>query len=444
MPTLLCRKEIKALLRSAITYPNRKTLAEYIDSQESIPNWDRFLIQMPELRGKYWQAFIALHRELVPHHISSEDIYMKLWQLFKEVVLNTNRYQTRQNLDQKLSEFCKEVKKPLQIFDIIYEIKNFDVGSGSFSLGNVEVFKLTKDYLDKLGLKVSVSVLKDKMLEEWVGKSVAKTVVSASDIKKAYESGISIVNSILNTIRLAAVRETMARLDDDMFLWELGASISIPRVKPKSGTLLSISYDRDRPLIVPMNQTISKGLEDQKSWQYVLDGNLPEDINARITKAMKWISHAVTSSSLDYKLVDLCTALEIMLLPDPDSRPKGGLISLRQVLVGRGTSYAPQGVLYLYNKRSNIISGGTLEITSYSDYWNLLICCLQVLSDIVNLSKQNPSTQKLIDLLKIVENVETLQDFVKRYERGICNVHGIDKIKKAAKNRLRELQKGKD
>lgn len=445
MPTLLCWNEIKTLLRSAITYPNRKALVEYVNSQDSTPSWDLSLITMPKLRRKYWQAFIALHRELVPYHISSEDIYMKLWQLFKEVVLNTNRYQTRQSLDQKFSEFCEEVKKPLQIFDIIYEIKNFDVGSSSFNLGNVEIFKLTKDYLDKLGLKTGVRVLEDKIFEEWVGRSVAKTEVSASDINRAYESGISIVNNILNTIRLATVRERIARLHDEMFLWELGASVSIPRVKPESGVLLSISYHGGfRPLIVPMNQTISKGLEDQKSWQYVLDGNLPEDISARITKAIKWISHAVTSSSLDYKLVDLCTALEILLLPDHKVGTKGKLIALRQVLVGRGTSYVPGAILYLYEKRSNIIHSGTLEITSYSDYWHLLICCLQVLSNIVNLSKQNPSAQRLRDLLKIVENAETLQDFVKRCESGIYNGYGIDKIKRVAKEQLGKLQKGKD
>ena len=413
MQTLLCWNEVKTLLRSAINFPNRKALAEYMNSQESIPSWDLFLIAMPELRRKYWQTLIALHRELVPNHISSEDVYTKLWQLFKEVVLNTKRYQTRQNLDQKLSEFCEEVKKLLQIFDIIYEIKNFDVGDSSFNLSNVEIFKLTEDYLRKLGLKMGVSVLEDKIFEEWVGRSVAKTEVSVSDINRAYESGISIVNSVLNTIRLAAVRQRIGRLDDEMFLWELGESISIPRVKPERGTILSTSYHRGfRPLILPMDQTISRGLEEQKTWQYVLDGNLPEDINTRITKAIKWISHAVTSSSLDYKLVDLCTALEIMLLPDHKSGTKGELISLRQVLVGRGTSYVPEAILYLYEKRSNIIHGGTLEITSYSDYWHLLICCLQVLNNIASLSRQNPSIQRLKDLLKTVENDETLQDFI--------------------------------
>jgi len=107
-----------------------------------------------------------------------------------------------------------------------------------------------------------------------------------------------------------------------------------------------------------MDKAISKGLGEHKSWQYLLDGNLPKDIDTRITKAMKWISHAITSSSLDHKLVDLCTALEILLLPGHKSGTKSELVALRQVLVGRGTSYTPEAILYLYNKRSNIIHSG--------------------------------------------------------------------------------------
>lgn len=440
MHSLICSNEIKTLLRSAINYSNRKALVKYVNSQDSIPSWDLFLITMPELRRKYWRALISLHRELVPNYIGSEEIYMKLWQLFRKVVLNANRYQTRQSLDQMLSEFCEEVKKPLQTFDIIYEIKNFDVGDSSFNLGKVKLFKLTKEYLHELGLKMGVSVIEDNIFKEWIGRSVAETEVSVSDIKRAYESGIPIVNNVLNTIRLAAVRERIGRPDDEMFLWELGESVSIPRVKPESGTILLTSYHRGfRPLIVPMGQTISKGLEGQKTWQYVLDSNLPEDVNTRITKAIKWISYAVTSSSLDYKLVDLCTALEILLLPDHKSGTKGELIALRQVLVGRGTSYEPTAILYLYEKRSNIIHSGTLEITSYSDYLHLLICCLEVLSDIINLSKQNPSTQRLKDLLKLVENTESLQDFIKWCDSGVYTGHGIDKIKKVAKVQLDKL-----
>jgi hypothetical protein len=431
------------LLRSAISYPNRRALAEYVNSQKSTPSWDVFLITMPKLRRKYWQTLIALHRELVPNHTSSEDLYLKLWQLFKEVAVNANMYQTGRSLDQKLLEFCQGVKKPLQIFDIIYEIKNFDVGKATFNLGTVEIFKLTEDYLQKLGLKKGVSQIQDKIFEEWSGRSVAKTEVNVSDINRAYESGIPIVNKVLNTIRLAAIREWISRPDDEMFLWEVGGSISIPRVKPRSGPILSRSYHRGfRPLVVPMDQTIAKGLRGQKSWQYILDGNLPKDINIRVDRAIEWISHAVTSTSLDYKLVDLCTALEILLLPDHKFGTKGELIALRQVLVGRGTSYEPGFILSLYEKRSKIIHSGTLEITSFSDYWNLKICCLQVLSNISSLSKQHPNIQRLRDLLKVVENAGTLQAFVERCDCGFYGSAGINKIKEAAENQLAKTLRG--
>jgi hypothetical protein len=228
-----------------------------------------------------------------------------------------------------------------------------------------------------------------------------------------------------------------------MFLWEVGESISIPRVKPRSGPVLSRSYHRGfRPIVVPMDETITKGLENHKSWQYVLDGDLPEDINIRVTRAIEWISHAVTSNSLDYKLVDLCTALEILLLPDHKSGTKGELIALRQVLVGRGTSYGPGFMLYLYEKRSKIIHSGTLEITSFTDYWNLKICCLQVLSNISSLSKQHPSIQRLRDLLKVVENADTLQAFIKRCDCAYDGGAGINKIKKAAEEQLARTLRG--
>ena len=161
-------------------------------------------------------------------------------------------------------------------------------------------------------------------------------------------------SGVRSTIRLLAVRENLSK-PDEMFLWELGESIAIPKNVPNNGTILSTRGHRGfSPIIVPVDNSISKGLEEQEAWRYLLDGNLPEDIATRNFKAIKWISHAVTSSSLDYKLVDLCTALEILLLPDHKKGTKGELIALRQVLIGRGTSYVPEVILYLYEKRSNM------------------------------------------------------------------------------------------
>jgi hypothetical protein len=125
-----------------------------------------------------------------------------------------------------------------------------------------------------------------------------------------------------------------------------------------------------------------------------------------------------------------------MLLPDHTVGNKGELIALRQVLVGRGTSYTPVAILNLYEKRSNIIHSGTLEITSYSDYWHLLICCFEVLNNITEISRRNPDLKLLKDLLGTVENSETLQSFIEHCSLGFYEGDGIDKIKRAAKDQL--------
>ncbi len=441
MPELLSQSVVKKLLRAGISHKDQG-LISYVTSQANAPSWDMALLRHPELRTKYWKAMVALQEELVPNYISIDDLYMKLWNLFKEVVSNRSVYQIGSKLDEKINEFSRDVKKPLMTFDIIYEIKNFDVGNGHFGSGDVEIFKLTPDYLQGLLLNGETSSLRTDLVKEWAGRSVARVEVSAAEIDRVYESGIIKVNSILNVVRLAAVRERFGQLDDEMFLWELGESISIPRVKPKEGTLLGVSYHRGfLPLIIPMDKIIAKGLENENSWKYILDGKLPEDINRRLIRAIEWISHAITSESLDYKLVNLCTALEILLLPNYRGKTKGELIALRQVLLGRGGHYIPTAILYLYEKRCDIVHNGALGITSHSDYWNLLACCLQTVQNIAHLSQRYPHIPELEPLLYIVENKETLHGFIKHCKQGIYEGHGIRGIKKAAEERLKLCQK---
>jgi hypothetical protein len=435
------KRELRNLLRSAIEHKDRARLTNYIGSQTEIPSSDVFLVTFPDLREKYWQAFFALHKELVPNYISAEDIWARLWELFREITLDWREYQAKQDLDQKISVFCGAVKKPLQPFDILYEIRNLDIGETKFNLSNVELFKITTGYLENLGLRAGISALRDNILERWGGRTVAKVEINVSDIDRAYESGFTTVNSVLDIIRLAAAREKLSSLHDEMLLWELGESIVIPRVKPEKGTLLSTSSPRIfRPLIIPMDNTILRGIQNESTWNYILDGKLPQDIDVRVRRAMQWISHAVTSSNLDYKLVDLCTALEILLLPNHKEGKKGELISLRQVLIGRGSSYNPVAILYRYEKRSQIVHGGILEITGYSDYWHLLICCLQVIQNIVDLSRNHPNIATLKDLIGLVETPESLRHFIKNCE-WIYDGKTIKDIKDAAQKRLDEIEK---
>ena len=435
MPELMCQPVVRQLLRAGMSYPEQEALAKYLESQADPPIWDSALVWTPELRGKYWQAMVELQKELVPKYTNMQDLYRKLWGLFREVVLNKANLQSGTKLQEKIDDFSKEVKKPLITFNVIYEIRDFSIGERYFTLGNVEVFNLTADYLKSLGLTRS------HIISEWEGRSVAKVEVDASEPDRALDSGEIEVNNILNILRLAVRRERIGEVYESIYWWELGENIVIPKKRPEVGTLWTVGSGRhERPLIIELGETVAKVLEDESVWKYILDEKLPKDISIRMQRAIEWISHSITSKSLDYKLVDLCTALEIMLLPNHKRGLKGELIALRQVLIGQGSSYAPAGILYLYEKRSNIIHSGALEITNYLDYWHLLICCLQVLESIVRLSQRYPDKWEMEDLLSIVENKETLENFIRYCELGMYEGKGINKIKKAAEERLAQCQ----
>jgi hypothetical protein len=440
MPQLICQSVVKELLRAGIRYQG-DSLAKYLGSQSQAPIWDITLVRNPEIREKFWQAMVELQKELVPHHIGMQVLHGKLWGLFREVVLNKAAFQSGANLQNKIDDFSKEVKKPLMAFDVIYEIKNFDIGDKNFNLGDVEIFKLTSDHLRGLVFSEEASSVQTSMVNEWVGRSVAMVEVNAADTDGANILGNIEVNNALNVLRLAVRKEFISRSSDSLFLWALGDSIVIPKIKPRKGVLFSLFDNREfYPFKADLGNMIVKLLEDKSIWRFILGAKLPEDINIRIRRAIEWISHSITVSNLDYKLVNLCTALEILLLPDHQNGRKGEPIALRQVLVGRNVYCNPTAILYLYEKRCSIIHGGYFGITSFSDYRYLLACCFLVLEGIVRLSQKNPHIHNLRELLGIAENRETLEKFIEHCKLGIHEGKGINKIKKVAEDLLKKYQ----
>lgn len=440
MPDPKYQSPVRKLLRAAILHHDHPGLVKYLDSEPNVPEQNLLLANYPQLCEKYWDAMVSLGRDLVPNHISSAGLYTSLWNLFREVVLNRTVYQESQKLDAKINEFCGSVKPPLSTFEVMYEVENLDVGSSHLRLGNVEIFKLTTDRLRSMGLNENALVTKDSALSGLMCKSVAKIKVSASESDRALESGIAMVKSALNVVKLVAVRQRVSYLDEEMFMWRLGRYMVMRQPDAGRTMLLTIgSRLGSRPLTTAMDASITQGLGNESTWTYILDGRLPEDINRRILRAMGWISHAITADTLDYRLVDLCTALEILLLPNHKSGTKGELIALRQVLLSRGEgAHLPTYILYLYDKRSSIIHSGALEITSYSEYWQLLLCCFQVLRRITLLSQQNPHVSDLERLLSLVQNKKTVEDFIKDCREGAFRGYKIGELRRTAEKLLKK------
>ena len=69
------------------------------------------------------------------------------------------------------------------------------------------------------------------------------------------------------------------------------------------------------------------------------------------------ISHSLSHESDDHRLVDLCTALEILLIPEGRREPsKGTVIALRYKLLGGHLNAS--AIKWLYDRRNDVIHGG--------------------------------------------------------------------------------------
>lgn len=430
MTELLCQSTVDKLLKASLNYKEYKRLVGYLNSQTDAPIWDIALVWTPEIREKFLRTMVELQKELVPQYIDIDSLYNKLWELFREVVLNKSIYQNSANLESKLSDFTSEVKKPLAAFEVLYEIRHFSIGKRQIKLGNVEIFELTEDYLKSLESGESL------IDEKWMGRSVVKIMVEATEIGNALAAGRAKAESVLHLLRVAIRKELLSE-PEYMFLWEMGSSIAVPCEKTGNIAWAIGGNSNISPLTIDLGDKIEKCFSDSNIWNYAIENKMPEDINRRVLRAIEWISHGIAGENLDYKFVNLCVALEILLLPEERRvSAKGAHIALRQALVGKNNFANPSGIYAQYQRRNDIIHGGYLNITSSSDYWHMLTCCLSVLENIIRLSQKYPTDETLRLLLNRVENEETLKDFIVLCEQGMLEGRYMNKIKKAAQDLL--------
>ena len=305
------------------------------------------------------------------------------------------------------------------------------MGSRHLILGNTEIFRLTDEHLKAAGLA------NERLVSGWEGKCVAKVEVEAAGLREANAVGRPLVTNALDVLRVSARNHLIGRQSDNLFLWEAGNSVAVDA----DGTTVGWHNNREVfPFAADIGDSAEELLNDPQSvWSLLARAQLPEDIHNRLTRAIEWISLAITEHILDHKLMHVCTALEVMLLPDHTLGKKGELIALRQVLVGENMFKEPTGILALYEQRGNVVHGGRLRIVTYNGYWHMLDCSLSVLTKLVRLSQRFPAVDTLRGLLHRVENEETLRDFTDSCEKGLYRGRGINEIKKVAQRRLSAL-----
>jgi hypothetical protein len=436
MERLVCRNTIRKLLAKLLEDVKPERLAT-IARREEFPHPVILSNLLGErLAERYFRALGEMSRELVPKHLGQSELNEALWALFREVAANSASYRLSGRLRNRLYKFTQDVKRPLYPFEVAYSIGNLDLGGEVFSIGTVRFFTMDDNQATLWGLTED-NPAASHACPHWMHHPAAAVEVQAADDRRALETGLAQVTSSMDLLRFAGVIgviSAFSSFDDTLFLWGLNGYSITRQITPNH-------WERGfRPFITEMGSHIKKGLDPQvSSLQAIANGELPDEISRHLQRAINWISSSITRERLDDKVVDLCTALEVLLLPGNKVRPKAPRIALRHRLIGG--AWNPIGISALYDLRSDIVHGSVLNVSQYLDYWHLLVICFSTLDNLVNLAKRNPTVHNLEDLVGIVETQDNLKSVI-----DLLNTSTIIKGKKAreikslARKRLKELE----
>ncbi len=384
------------------------------------------------LADLYWQTLRQLVDEVVPRHCSLQLTWVKFWALFREVASGVIPIHQSGALEARITKFEMECKRSLFTYDVVVLYRKLDMGPEPLEIGLVRIVQATHQNMKQLGMN-GESYWPQAENGDAPG-SLAITKVQAADKARAHEVGMSAVSHSLDVLKMAVLKGLANGVQPELLLqWRpSGIWSALCTNADAPGT----SWDWKRqfgPMTANLRQAANDGFE-AAPYTDMLEAPLPEDVRRRLKWAMDWILRSVEQEDQDQKIVDLCTALEIMLLPGYTSGKKWELLCLRYRCLGG--NLAPSALSGLYQMRLNLIHSSTLGVASPQETWTLRSECDTVFRLILQRFKETPQTKSLEELMERMETVDSLHGFLDQCYAGTFQGKGVKKLAKYAVDRL--------
>ena len=301
------------------------------------PEFDSTLLSFwlgKELAAELLSALNDVRLELVPRYVEDTDLLNAFWdELVCEVAANPQEYlEWPEALGNLVDQFSDRWTKPLSAFEVIYSIDYLAIGQEPITLLGVEFFAPTDDALAQRAVPKAEVARWSKRGRSF---TLAAAGVEAASSAIAFEAGKTQVIDAVNLMQASALYGLAERTPtDELLQWKLSGyylARSVTTGEP-SEWHLSGFHRQFGPLVDDLGNDIRQGIEGLK---LKLLSDLPEDIRDRVLRAIYWIAHSAIHEADDHKFVDLCTALEILLLPEERGVARtGNVIALRYNLLG--------------------------------------------------------------------------------------------------------------
>ena len=388
-----------------------------------------------ELTNEFFASLTKVRLELVPKHADDTSLVNALWdELVCEVATNPEKYlEEPEKVGCLVDEFGERWKKPLSEFEVVFAIDWLAIGQEPINLLGVEFFAPSDEALETRAIPKSE-------IAKWSKKTdtitLAAVRVEASSSSTAAVTGREKVADGLTLMRAATLRGRSGKaVADELLQWQMSGHSLVRRIEEGESSMWLWGFHRPfSPLVVDLGNDIRNGIAGLGLDQY---GCLPGDIGDRVSRAIYWISHSTIHETDDHKVVDLCTALETLLLPEGKGiSKKGAVIALRYKLFGGGLN--PPAVKRMYDLRNEVVHGGPLPVVGELDTWHIRLVCLETVGLIVRASVDRPSVETLEHLVGTVETIESISSFLEEASMGIFKGRSLPEIVGVAQNTLRQ------
>jgi hypothetical protein len=364
------------------------------------------VIQNEELR-RFNNLKSGLRSEVALEYLKDQELHDALWYLLCDVTISRDKYLDNTILKNRVEAFCNQIFKPIDDYEVIHLLRNFNVNSGQLSLWGFTIRHFAVEDLIALGFD------KDHIGEDTFLASFSNCTALIIREKGNNPTFIEDRSRALALYYLRQLRMYLSYsplLRDEHLLFEIQGLALIRNLK--TNQIICSGRAIRRPLNTFYNENLSRFL-DHGSDHYNAILKYSPRMKAVVDRAIHWFGTAIEQETFDQKIIALSTFLEVLLTQKDDGR-KGEAITYRMALLNSiaGAYFVdPMRILWLYEIRSSIIHGSTINCATSIDYQTLLMTCQTTLSSFIKLvGKWN--IKKPSELIKFLETSDESSRFM--------------------------------
>lgn len=358
----------------------------------------------------YHEALASLIQEPELEHLTDREIRDQLWILLSDFHLNAKTLSKSDARLARIRKFEDRVLKPHSDVMVMIPVLHLELHETEITVGDVRFIRLnTKTFEFSRGKKGS---FQRTIFGPHISRTVALTTVSGFAPKKIADRARAKIAPTLDAMRVSYVQipvihdeQALIRLSGDYLFVAPGKAPS--RFKPLTGGwkreygALPLGIDQE------LANAASETLDDLAR---LFGASLPVEIRASLLRALSWISISLVRDNWDDQLLNLCTAMEIMLSRDSE-RQKSEPLSVRTLLLAAALDrnelvLYPVEFLWLYDKRSDLVHGGPRGEVQKKDVHRLRRLAVRTLMDMILLTEQNPCAIATDDVINLIETEE--------------------------------------